>query len=45
MDGMDIDSAPSGTKRKAVDEIESPKPARRIRVWHLYVLLSSLYRL
>ncbi|KAK1256117.1 hypothetical protein MKX07_008376 [Trichoderma sp. CBMAI-0711] len=31
MDEMDIDSAPSGTKRKAVDEIESPKPARRIR--------------
>ncbi|EHK22302.1 uncharacterized protein TRIVIDRAFT_28941 [Trichoderma virens Gv29-8] len=28
---MEIDNAPSGTKRKAEDEIEAPKPARRIR--------------
>ncbi|KAK4068529.1 uncharacterized protein Triagg1_7177 [Trichoderma aggressivum f. europaeum] len=31
MDEMDIDSAPGGTKRKAEDEIEAPKPAQRIR--------------
>ncbi|UKZ47340.1 hypothetical protein TrVGV298_001558 [Trichoderma virens] len=31
MDEMEIDNAPSGTKRKAEDEIEAPKPARRIR--------------
>jgi hypothetical protein len=29
---MDIDSAPSGTKRKAEEEHEAQKPARRIRV-------------
>ncbi|UKZ73911.1 hypothetical protein TrVFT333_001565 [Trichoderma virens FT-333] len=28
---MEIDNAPSGTKRKAEEEIEAPKPARRIR--------------
>lgn len=35
MDGMEIDVAPGGTKRKAEDEIEDEKPARRIRVIHL----------
>lgn len=29
---MEIDSAPSGTKRKAEEEHEAQKPARRIRV-------------
>lgn len=32
MDKMEIDSAPSGTKRKAEEEHEAQKPARRIRV-------------
>ncbi|EHK43188.1 uncharacterized protein TrAtP1_001615 [Trichoderma atroviride] len=31
MDNMEIDSAPSGTKRKAEEEHEAQKPARRIR--------------
>ncbi|KAL7938190.1 histidine kinase-like ATPase [Trichoderma chlorosporum] len=31
MDEMEIDNVPSGTKRKAEDEIEAPKPAPRIR--------------
>ncbi|RFU74521.1 dna mismatch repair mlh1 [Trichoderma arundinaceum] len=31
MDDMEVDIAPSGTKRKAEDELESQKPARRIR--------------
>jgi hypothetical protein len=29
---MEVDSAPSGTKRKAEGEHEAQKPARRIRV-------------
>ncbi|PTB45480.1 hypothetical protein M441DRAFT_130772 [Trichoderma asperellum CBS 433.97] len=31
MDKMEVDSAPSGTKRKAEEEHEAQKPARRIR--------------
>ncbi|KAL7796644.1 histidine kinase-like ATPase [Trichoderma ceciliae] len=31
MDEMEVDAAPSGTKRKAEDEPESQKPAQRIR--------------
>jgi DNA mismatch repair protein MLH1 len=32
MDEMEVDNAPSGTKRKAEEELEAQKPARRIRV-------------
>lgn len=35
MNEMEFDSAPSGTKRKADDEIEASKAAQRIRVRRL----------